>query len=609
MAEINQKDRISLLIWFKEFKEYTKLFFATDITAGLSLALFSAPQAIADSLVAGLPPVLSLISVIIGSFCVSLFSSSRYLAIGPNSSISILINAVLTQILLLHYANAPEHSKVAIMVNCAMQLAILIGLLQIVVGFSKSGAFIRFVGRPVILGYLVGVAMTVGVTQSIVFLGIEPLKGVHPLYMKAWHFINYLPKAHLPTVIIGISSILCGICIAKVFKKPKYFALSILIFSGLASFGLEKIPFEWKVYFPFLLQAGEISTIGSLGPLNQLFPHFSLPSVSGDVIISLFPVACTITLFSTLETSMITALMARKTGGEQAINQDLFALGLGNIFCGFFGGMAISASTSRSNLLFSAGPASRFALTFNALFIFLIIFLFSSLLAYIPYTGLSLLILLGAIRMLHFKEIRRCLFVTRSDATVMVITMIGSIFLNLDNAFYLGFAVSIILYLRQAAQPKLVTYVLNRMGEPKLLSAKEQVNRNHSIYLLNIEGELFFAAAEVLQQKLRNIAEDPQMKVTVLNMQNARDLDMTSCQVLEEIIEYLHASNRHMVLCGVRTYSYEVLKNYKLVALVGANYVFRMNKESPHVSLQHALRFARSLVKESSSENIENGSF
>ena len=216
---------------------------------------------------------------------------------------------------------------------------------------------------------------------------------------------------------------------------------------------------------------------------------------------------------------------------------------------------------------------------------------------HIPVAAFAALLIVSAGSIVNFKQLFLCLKATRSDAFVLVMTVLACLFFSLDIAFYIGVVMSITLYLKKAAIPQLVEFTVDDAG---MLHSIEpgQTHEPRKIRFIKVEGELFFGAADLFQSTLKSIAEDDTTtRVIILQLKNARDIDATACLALQQLYDYLKNSGRHLIGCGITHQIWDVLSDSGMVELIGKNNLFIFDDKNPHQSVQKAYFRAYDLLK------------
>jgi sulfate permease, SulP family len=216
------------------------------------------------------------------------------------------------------------------------------------------------------------------------------------------------------------------------------------------------------------------------------------------------------------------------------------------------------------------------------------------LVAYIPRAALATLVICVSATLLHPRQIRISLRATKSDAFVFLVTFLASLLVPLHVAIFSGIGLAVILYLRKASRPSLVEYEFNTEGN---LAEAPGARRQHpSISIVHVEGELFFGAAELFRTQIQRACSDPNLRIIILRLKNARHLDATSVMALEELIKSLRASGRDVIISGAMRDVYRVLKNSGVIDTLGRANFFPGNAANPNISTRNALRRAQEIL-------------
>jgi sulfate permease, SulP family len=587
-------DDISFFPFRKELQGYSWDTLRKDAFAAVNVALINVPQAIAYTLLAGLPLFCGLFAVIYSSFIAACFGSSRHLVVGPSNAMAILIQGGTSAILFTYFRDVNGAEKQLLAVQILTMLCLMVGLFQILAAWGKLGRLTQFISYSVIVGYITGTAGAVMINQLFVFLGIDPLPGVHPLYEQAVHLVTHIQEFHLFTLLIGLGSLILLMVLKKVSKK---------IPAGVVTLAGSALAVHLVYYyfadsdFQFLKeQILEISLVQDNGVLTEIFPHFAFPFFDGRVMSALLPVAFAVALLSIMETTSVAKSVASNSGQRLSTNQEMFGVGLGNLFSAFISAMPISGSMIRTTVNYTNGAQTRFSAMLNACFVALILYIFSFFVNHIPLAALSAFLLVTAISIVNLKQVLLCLKATQGDSFVLVATFLSCFLFSLDIAFYIGIVLSIILYLRKAAVPHLVEYEVDENGE------YTNVDLTHSfeprkIRIIKVEGELFFGAADLFQTTLKAFAKDDKnTKVIILQLKNARDIDATVCLALQQLNDYLRNSGRFLILCGITQQVWDVLSDSGLVELIRKENLFIFDERNPYQYILKAIQRAKELI-------------
>ena len=592
-------DDISFSALKKDVFGYSWETFRGDALAAFTVALLTLPQAMAAALLAGLPLSSGLFASIYSALLASLLGSSRQLVMGPSNAIAILVQAGTAEILYNHYRDLTGVERDIIAIQVLTQLTFLTGFFQVLAAGCKLGRLTQFVSYSVIIGYIVGTAFAMCITQMYVLLGIDTMPGVHSLYDRGAYLLSHWHAVHIPTALIGFGSLLVLIFLKRLDKRIPA-ALICLIFTGMGVYFLQ-IPaisdfIDNFLSFGTLQSIQGITLVEDKGELSSILPGLEVFFFNTSIMNELLPISFAIALLSVMESISVAKSIAACSGQTLSVNQEIFGLGTGNLLSSFIGGMPISGSASRSGLNYALGAKTRFASVMNSIFVALLLIAFGFFVTKVPLTAFAAILLITAVNLVNVKQFLVCMKATKADALVLWTTIMACLFFSLDIAFYIGVIISITLYLKKAAIPQLVEYDFDKTGELINLDLAP-VHKEKSIRFIKVEGELFFGAADLFQSTLKSITEDDDnTKVIILQLKNARDIDATSCLALQQLNDYLKSSGRHLIACGITPDLWEVLCDSGIVESLGKENLFIFDERHPHQYMLKALARAHQLA-------------
>jgi len=536
----------------QEWSSYSWATLRTDLLAGATVSLVSIPQAIGFALIAGLPPLMVIMSVIVGGFIGALFTSSHHLVFGPTNSISLILAATIYSL----------HGGDLTPPQIALLLALLIGLFQLIAGLAQLGKVTQFISRSVIIGYSTAIGLLLAANQLPHLLGMQAERG---------SFLGNLIAAlvnlghldfNIPAAAMGVLSLLVFEAFDRWVPKIPAELLGLVLMAVISRFlGLHELG---------------IRTIGDEGALAVVLPSFSgMPLESGDwqVVPPLMGAALAVAILGMLEAISIGKTLAAKSGQRLDSNQELVSMGLANIGNSLFGAMPGSASFARSGANINAGAKTQLSALSSSLIVLAALFCVAPWINYIPVPSLAAHLIRIGFTMIHRDQIRIACRATRSDALVFFVTLISAFFLKLDIAIYVGVGLSLALFLRKASAPSLVEYGFDSSGQLTQVEGTES-RKNPAISIVHVEGELFFGAADLFQEQVRYMADESDLKVIILRMKNARHLDATSVMSLLQLQDYLKAAGRHLIVSGISPEVEHVLKASGAWKVIGAENIF-----------------------------------
>ena len=265
---------------------------------------------------------------------------------------------------------------------------------------------------------------------------------------------------------------------------------------------------------------------------------------------------------------------------------------MANIGCAFLSGMPASGSLTRSSLSATSGGRTVVASFFSGLIVLFGAFALGPYTQFIPQATLAVLVIAIGISLISRHAIRVVTHTTRSDAVVFAVTFISGLVMPLDTAIYIGVGISILLFLQKVARPEMVEYAFNDSGQLAQMNAPEQ-REVPQVSIVHVEGEIFFGAADLFRDQMRRICEEPNLKIVILKMRNAYNMDATGVMALEELLRYMGEKGRYLILSEAKSDLYRVLKNSRLLYEIEERNVFRYQPENPTLSTAQALKRAK----------------
>ena len=581
VGTVDQIQRVSQR-WMKarfpllaELRGYNLPKLRADLLAGATVSLVSIPQAIGFALIAGLPPLMVIMSVIVGGFVCGLLTSSHHLVFGPSNSISIILAATIYRL----HGGTLAPAEIVLLLGC------LIGLFQLVAGLAQLGRLTQFISRSVIVAYSTGIGVLLAAGQVPNLLGVPA--------GERGGFVANLGRAlaHLVHLDFNGYSALVGLATLLLFRIGRRFLprippeLPVLILFGLLT------------HYTGLRDLG-IRTIRDEGALAAAIPSFLGMPLGGsnlDVVPPLLGSALAIAILGMLEAIAISKTLAAKSGQRLDANQELIAMGAANLATSAYGAMPGSASFARSAANLQSGARTQVAAISSSVIVLLALTFVTPVVNFIPVPCLAAHLIRIGLRMFNFEQIRIARRATGSDAMVFWVTLAAALVLKLDVAIYVGIGISLALFLRKAGAPSLVEYTFTDTGHLAELEDKSR-RSNSAISIIHVEGELFFGAADLFQEQVRYLADDQGIRVFILRMKNARHLDATSVMSLLQLQEYLSATGRHLLISGISEDVERVLRNSGAIGKLGAGNIFQA-EANPTISTKRALQRATRLLQ------------
>jgi SulP family sulfate permease len=247
---------------------------------------------------------------------------------------------------------------------------------------------------------------------------------------------------------------------------------------------------------------------------------------------------------------------------------------------------------TRSTLSTTSGGRTVLASCMSGLILFVGAFALGPFTQYIPQCTLAVLVIAIGISLINKHAIRIVTLTTKSDASVFAATFGSGLFMPLNTAIYVGVGTSIILFLKKVARPEMVEYTFNDEGQLAEMDKPEQ-RSVPQVSIVHVEGELFFGAADLFRDQMRRICEEPNLKIVILKMRNAHNLDATGVMALEELLLYMDEKGRYLILSEVKADMIRVLKNSGIYEQIEERNIFADEPSNPTMSTAKALKRAK----------------
>lgn len=569
------KNRLDPLPLYGDAKQYNAQKLSNDAMAGFNVALLAIPQGMAYAVIADVGIHYGITCSAIAAFVAAFFSGSRHTSLGPTNATAFMVFS--------YFALIPNpEAKEALM----PLVVFMVGIVLVCGAYFRIADMIQYVSRSVIVGYITGAALLIMVNQLRHVTGIQ-ITDEYTERRTFFGILSYLGE-HLNTIRIeplalGAATAAFYLYLQKRIARLPVFAIS-LIFATL----LESV----LAYFGFHVDMFEPFTLSDLHPQVPKFTERGILEDIGELLGLAFAVA----FLAALENSVMSKSLASRSGDRPDANQDMLGIGISNVVTSFFSVMPSSGSLTRSQLNFESGAETRFSSIFAGLFcaIGAVILAWTAAIAYVPKCALAALVICLAVTLINPHYIRICLGATNSDGAVLITTLLSTLILPLNVAIFLGVAISVMLYLHKASRPELVEYDFTPEGE--LTESDSGHRTNPLISIVHVEGELFFGAAELFRSQIQRICSDPNLRVIVLRMRNARRLDATSVIALEDLVKFMRSAQRHLIISGATEDVARVLRRSGAINVIGHDNVFFNDPRRPNLSTREALKRAQDLL-------------
>ncbi len=542
----------NLTNFITDAKNYTRASFKSDIIAGLTVAIVALPQSMAYAIIAGVDPRYGLYATICPVIISALFGSSRFLVAGPTNAISMVVASTMTTAVIAGtVANTlNDHEKIAFI----FLLSFIVGVLQVLMGFLKFGSLTNFISHSVVIGFTAGAGILIAFNQLKNLLGLS--------FKSHAHFINNIGEtfAHISetntiALAFGIFTIIFIIMCKKISPKIPG-ALLAMVISGavVAISGLT--PDHLKL----------------IGDIPRSLPPISAFPLTFSNVMDLFMPALAIAILGIVEALSIAKSIASKSGEKIDGNQEFIAQGLANITASFTSGIPGSGSFTRSAVNFSSGAKSRFAVMYSSFFILVILLIAAPLARFIPMASLAGILIVIAYSMVDQHAFKMSFKATSADRIVLIVTMLATLLLELEQAVYIGVVLSIVLFVRKVSHPQ-VFEVIPSGNERRLVSLAEEMPTCPDIAICQVDGSLFFGAVAELEDRL-SIYIRNNKKIILVRMANVHLIDATGVHAIRSLLKECKVHNITMIFVNAKPRVMKVFDRTETTEQIGKENFF-----------------------------------
>jgi sulfate permease, SulP family len=488
---------------------YRPTWLRDDLFAGITLAAYAVPVALAYATLAGLPPQVGVYGYLLGGIGYALFGSSRHLAIGPTSAISLMIAASVAP---LAAGDPVRYSQIATL------SAFVVAAMCVVAWVLRLSTLTTFISETVLLGFKAGAALSIAVTQIPALLGIPG--GGH----------NFLERlANIATQFFQMQPIVVGVSLAGLillwlgekFLPSRPVALFVVIIS--------------VVFVSITNLATRLTTVGVL---PSGLPSFSLPLLQPSDVDGILPVAFAALLLAYIEGVSAARTLAAKHGYKLDVRQELLGIGGANLLVAFGQGYPVAGGLSQSAVNEKAGAKSPLSLIFASITLALCLLFFTGFLKNLPKAVLAAVVLMAIKGLINLRELAHLWRVSRLEFTVAAIALIGVLLLGILKGVVVAAIASILLLLRRVAHPHVA--FLGRIPNTRRFSdlARHQSNqRIPDVLVFRVEsGFVYFNVDHILRVVLQRVdAEGESLRLVICDLSTSPAVDLAGVRMLFEL--------------------------------------------------------------------------
>ena len=533
-------------------RTYSTRTFVSDLIAGVTVGLVALPLAMAFAISSGMTPQSGIYCAIVTGIVISTLGGSHVQIGGPTGAFVVVVAGIVAQ-----YG-----------VDALFMCTMMAGVLLVVMGLTGTGTAVRFIPRPVVIGFTNGIALVIASTQLKDFFGI-------PLDQVPGEFIGRI------TALVGAMS---------VSTETTALAAGVLVTIVVWNRLVPRVPGYIVALVGGTIVASvaglSVETIGSrFGGIPAGLPEVHLPRFRPDLILTLVSPTVTVAMLGAIESLLSAVVADRMSGTRHNSNVELFAQGIANIASPLVGGLPATGAIARTATNVRSGAKTPVAGIIHGFILLLILMFAAPLAAQIPMAVLAAILLVVAYNMGEWREIPELWKQGWTDRAVWMVTFALTVLADLTVAVEAGMILAALLFIRRVASTTTVTRVTPdyiRRGHEHSLQNRELPEY---VTIVRIQGPFLFGATDKLTAQLRHLKD--MRSVVILRLRNMTAIDGTGLKAIEDFADAVHASGRALLLCGAPGQPTRFIQRAEFHRHVGAENIL------PNVDA--ALRRAREL--------------
>lgn len=537
--------------WTGRFNNYDAAALRKDVISGCIVGIVAIPLGMAFAIASGVKPEYGLYTTIIAGILISLCGGSRFQIGGPTGAFIPILLAIVLQY---GYQNL-------------LIAGFLAGIFLVLMGLFRLGSLIKFIPRPVTIGFTAGIAVTIFSGQIGNFLGLTGVKRHEYFFENMREIALRLPTLNLYSVLTA------GICLAALLVTPKYLPK---VPGSLVGMIVSTLVAAWL--FP-----GKVTTIGSAyGTIPGGLPSFQPLSLTWDSVVLMLQPALIIALLGSIESLLSAVVADGMTGTRHNSNRELIGQGIANIAAPLFGGIPATGAIARTATNIKNGAVSPFSGIIHGVVVLLIVALFAPYASSIPLASMAPILMLVAWNMSERKAFAHMLKTRTGDTLVLLVTFLLTVFTTLTTAVEVGLILAVVLFVKRMSDLLTVDKVLPDLSSTKEKVGAHMVTEEHDcpqISIFTVDGPLFFGASQTFDRFVSQI-EGGLLRVVLIRMGKVPFMDTTGEADFSGLVKRLQQAGITVVVSGLRAQPRKLMHKTGCFDMIGEEHFFENTGEA-----------------------------
>jgi sulfate permease, SulP family len=524
--------------------EYTLRHLASDLIAGVTVGLVALPLAMAFGIASGVTPEAGIYTAVVAGFIISALGGSRTQIGGPTGAFVVIVAGIVAKFGL----------------SGLYMVTLMAGAMLVMMGITGLGAAVKFIPRPVTIGFTNGIALLIASTQIKDFLGLTTPAVPSEFLERMMVLVEHAGSTHWPALALAAGSLAVILFFPRL--VPRIPGSIVALFTAAAIVALFRLPVE---------------TIGSkFGGIPTGFPSVSLPEFRPELILPLLPSALTVALLAAVESLLSAVVADSMTGDKHNSNAELIAQGVANIATPLVGGIPATGAIARTATNIRSGATSPVAGIVHALTLLAILLVAAPLARFIPLAALAAVLLVVAYNMGEWREVGGILKLSKADRVVWAATFVLTVVADLTLAVEIGMLLAALLYIYRVSQ----TTTVARVTDQSIHEGRQHILQDKLmppyISILRIRGPFLFGTTDKLAEETGDLRHFNQ--VIILRLRDMTAIDATGLHAIEVFAKRVSQAGKVLLLCGARDQPARLLKRSDFVEHIGERNIL------PHVA-------------------------
>ena len=532
-------------IWKGRFEGYSFEHFRKDLVSGTIVGIVAVPLAMSFAIASGVKPEYGIYTAIIAGILISLLGGSKFQIGGPTGA---FVPVLLGVVVVYGYENL-------------LIAGLMAGVMLVLMGVFKLGSLIKFIPRPVTVGFTAGIAVIIFVGQIGNFLGLQGLGQHEYLLDTLKDIVNHVHTFNVTSILVGILCLIMILLTPKILPRIPGALVGILVSTSVSA----------------LFFSGQVETIGSkFGAFPNELPSFSMPEITLDKMYVLLGPAFVIAMLGAIESLLSAVVADGMTNSKHNSNKELVGQGVANIITPLFGGIPATGAIARTATNIKNGATSPMSGIIHGLFVLLTLLVLAPLAVHIPLASLAPVLMVVAWNMSEHHHFSHIVKLKSGDSLVLVITFLLTVFTSLTLAVEVGMGLAIILFAKRMSEILVVEKVLPDHNTKQGKVLPHVVSNGHDcpqISIYTVEGPLFFGAAQTFEDTLLH---EIQMRpnVLILRLRKVPFIDTTGEEYFRHIVRDFQATGGKLFVTGVHPTLKAILQANGLMQEIGEKHFF-----------------------------------